>query len=165
MSEEIIKNIDEVVFENRNKEYGAYYIRKSYPKFLSRALLFGVTAIAALTIIPFFIFKEARSINVDKSVGAEMIDMNAPKNDEAPPPPPPPPPEALEQKVKFTAPVVTTDSVEDTGMLNQDDLNQQSTNTAPVETEEIKEVVETIEDPAGTFYRFSLPNSILRRKL
>ncbi len=31
--------------------------------------------------------------------------------------------------------------------------------------DEIKKIVETIDDPAGTFYRFSLPGSILRRKV
>jgi F420-non-reducing hydrogenase small subunit len=31
--------------------------------------------------------------------------------------------------------------------------------------EEIEEIIEQVEDPAGTFYRFSLPSSILRRKL
>ncbi len=30
---------------------------------------------------------------------------------------------------------------------------------------EIEKIVESIDDPAGTFYRFSLPSSILRRKL
>jgi len=30
---------------------------------------------------------------------------------------------------------------------------------------EIEKVIETIEDPAGTFYRYSLPSSILRRKV
>jgi F420-non-reducing hydrogenase small subunit len=33
------------------------------------------------------------------------------------------------------------------------------------EEEEIQEIVEQIDDPAGTFYRFSLPGSIFRRKL
>ncbi|MEE4114665.1 MAG: F420-nonreducing hydrogenase [Marinilabiliaceae bacterium] len=31
--------------------------------------------------------------------------------------------------------------------------------------EEIKSIIDSIEDPAGTFYRFSMPSSILRRKL
>ena len=30
---------------------------------------------------------------------------------------------------------------------------------------EIEEIVDGIVDPAGTFYRFSLPSSILRRKI
>jgi len=136
MAEEIKTTIDEIIFEKRNKDYGAYYLRTKYNRYVSRALLISVVTLLLATIIPFLIFKEARSINVDKNVGAEFANLDAPKTDDAPPPPPPPPPEALEQKVKFTAPVVTTDSIEDTGMLNQDDLNQQSTNTAPIETDD-----------------------------
>jgi len=136
MSDKIKTDIDDIVFEKRNKEYGAYYLRRAYNKYVSRALSFTIVIFLLATIIPFLIFKQARSVNVDKNVGAEFANMDVPKTDEAPPPPPPPPPEAIEQKVKFTAPVVTTDTVEDAGMLNQDDLNQQSTNTAPVETTE-----------------------------
>lgn len=33
------------------------------------------------------------------------------------------------------------------------------------EPEEIQKIIDQIEDPAGTFYRFSLPSSIFRRKL
>ena len=29
---------------------------------------------------------------------------------------------------------------------------------------EIEKIIETIEDPAGTLYRYSLPSSMLRRK-
>jgi F420-non-reducing hydrogenase small subunit len=31
--------------------------------------------------------------------------------------------------------------------------------------DEIEDIINQIEDPAGTFYRFSLPGSILRRKV
>ena len=136
MAEKQKTDIDEIIFEKRNKNYGAYYLRKAYNRIVSRGLMISVSVLLLATIIPFLIFKQARSVNVEKNVGAEFANMDAPKSDEPPPPPPPPPPEAIEQKVKFTAPVVTTDTVEDTGMLNQDDLNQQSTNTAPVETTE-----------------------------
>ena len=33
------------------------------------------------------------------------------------------------------------------------------------DAKEIERIIETIDDPAGTFYRFSLPSSILRRKV
>ena len=136
MAEKIKTDIDEIVFEKRNKDYGAYFLRRAYNRYVTRALTISVIALLLATIIPFIIFKQARSVNVEKNVGAEFANMEAPKNEDAPPPPPPPPPEALEQKVKFTAPVVTTDSVEDTGVLNQDDLNQQSTTNAPIEITE-----------------------------
>lgn len=143
MAEKIKSNIDEVVFETRNKNYGAFFIRKKYNRFLSYALAFAIVAILLATIIPYILFKQARSLNDEKNVSVEFTDMNKPPEDAPPPPPPPPPPEALEQKVKFTAPVVTSDTVEDTGALNQDDLNQQSTTT--VITEETEIVVEETE--------------------
>lgn len=138
MAEKI--NIDEIVFEKRNKEYGAYFLRKAYNKYVTRALSISVLALLLATIIPFLIFKQARSVNVEKNVGAEFANMDVPKDEEAPPPPPPPPAE-IEQKVKFTAPIVTTDTTEETAMLNQDDLNQQSTNTTPI-TEDQEIVVD-----------------------
>jgi len=33
------------------------------------------------------------------------------------------------------------------------------------EPDEIEKIIEQIEDPGGTFYRFSLPSAILRRTL
>jgi len=142
METKVKADIDEIVFEKRNKVYGAYFLRKAYNKYVTRALIISAAAIFLAAVIPFIIFKQARSVNVEKNVGAEFANLDAPKTDDAPPPPPPPPPEAIEQKVKFTAPVVTTDTVEDKGMLNQDDLNQQSTNTAPVVNEDQGIVVE-----------------------
>ena len=68
MAEKVKNNIDEIVFENRNKEYGAYYLRTKYNRYLTRALSVAVVAILLATIIPFIIFKEARSVNVDKDV-------------------------------------------------------------------------------------------------
>ena len=141
MAEKTKQDIDEIVFEKRNKDYGAYYLRKAYNKFVTRALTISVIALFLAAIIPFLIFKQVRSVNVTKNVGAEFANMDKPPEDAPPPPPPPPPPAEIEQRVKFTAPVVTTDTVEDTGMLNQDDLNKQSTNTVPI-TEEQEIVID-----------------------
>lgn len=138
MKKEKIENLDEIVFQNRNKEYGAYFLRKAYKKYTTRSMLIGIAALLLATIIPFLIFKQARSLNVEKTVGAEFTELNKPREDAPPPPPPPPPPAEMEQKVKFTAPVVTTDTVEETSMLlNQDELNASSQTTAPITDEEI----------------------------
>lgn len=144
MAEKIKSNIDEVVFETRNKNYGAFFIRRKYNRFLSYALAFAVAAILLATIIPYFLFKQARSLNDEKNVSVEFTDMSKPPEDAPPPPPPPPPPEDVAKQVKFTAPVVTSDTVEDTGALNQDDLNQQSSTTEVTEDQEI--VVEQVEN-------------------
>jgi len=134
--EKIKIDIDEVVFEKRNKVYGAYFLRKAYNKYISRALSISVLALLLATIIPFLIYKQARSVNLDKNVGVDFLNMDLPKTTETPPPPPPPPPIDIEKKVKFNRPVVTTDTTEETAMLIQDDLNQQPINTPPVTDEQ-----------------------------
>ncbi len=145
------KNLDEIVFRNRNKEYGAYELRKKYSKFVTRSLIISIAVLLFGVLIPFFIFKQTYSANQDQQVTVDMMDMNKPKEENAPPPPPPPPEATVEQKAKFTAPIVVTDTTETTE-INQDDLNQTvntNINTEEVVVEDdnsnnvIEEVVET----------------------
>jgi protein TonB len=145
------KNLDEIVFRNRNKEYGAYELRKKYSKFVTRSLIISIAVLLVGVLIPFFIFKQTYSANQDQEVAVDMMDMNKPKEEAAPPPPPPPPEATVEQKAKFTAPIVVTDTTETTE-INQDDLNQTvntNINTEEVVVEDdnsndvIEEVVET----------------------
>jgi len=145
------KNLDEIVFRNRNKEYGAYELRTKYKKFVTRSLVISIAVLLFGVLIPFFIFKQSYSANQDQQVSVEMTDMNKPKQEAAPPPPPPPPEATVEQKAKFTAPVVVSDT-NVTTEINQDDLNKTvntNVNTEEVVVEEektnnvIEEVVET----------------------
>ena len=138
-----IKNQDDIVFESRNKNYGAYYIRKKYNKNLTRAMSISVAALLLATIIPFIIFKEARSVNIERNVGAVFPGLTPPRDEPPPPPPPPPPAAVIEQRVRFTAPRVTTDSVEDTHLLNPDDYNQPLAPPPPETTDPIA-VVEPV---------------------
>jgi periplasmic protein TonB len=145
------KDFDEIVFRNRNKEYGAYDLRKKYNKYITRSLIISIAVLLFGVLIPFFIFKQTYSANQDQSVAVEMTDMNKPKEEAAPPPPPPPPEATVEQKAKFTAPVVVSDTTVTTE-INQDDLNKTANtniNTEEVVVEEdhsndvIEEAVET----------------------
>ncbi|MEI8047788.1 MAG: energy transducer TonB [Bacteroidota bacterium] len=142
--------MDEIVFEHRNKTYGAYILRKLYNKHITRALLLAVIILLAGLAYPLAAsyYAKARAGYIEKAASAEFLDMDKPKEEAPPPPPPPPPPPAaLEQKVKFVAPVVTTEEVvEDADIFNQDDLSKTSTNEAVVVTEEVAvEKVEVIE--------------------
>ena len=142
--------MDEIVFEHRNKTYGAYILRKLYHKHMTRALILAVIILLAGLAYPLAssYYAQKRSKYIEKAASAEFIDMDKPKEEAPPPPPPPPPPPAaLEQKVKFVAPVVTTEEVvEDADIFNQDDLAQTTTNEAvSVEEVAIVEVEEVIE--------------------
>ena len=152
--------MDEIVFEHRNKTYGAYILRKMYNKHLTRALLLAVAILIAGLAYPLVssYYAQKRSKYIEKEANAEFMDMNKPREDAPPPPPPPPPPAAaLEQKVKFVAPVVTTEEVvEDADVFNQDDLAKTSTNEA-VAVEEVAvaetkaEVIEVPEEKKEVF--------------
>lgn len=136
--------MDEIVFEHRNKTYGAYVLRKLYTKHVTRALLMAVIILLAGLAYPLVssYYAERRGQFLEKTASAEFMDMEKPTEEAPPPPPPPPPPPAaLEQKVKFVAPVVTTEEVvEDADIFNQDELSQ-TTNEAVSVTEEVAEVV------------------------
>jgi periplasmic protein TonB len=133
---EYTENFDEIVFEKRFKDYGAYRLRKIYKKHMNIAMAISFTLLLIGVGVPLIAgyMNKAKTINVDKDV---VVDLGpAPtKEDAPPPPPPPPPPEALEQRVRFTAPVVVNDTVEENTSLNQDDLSNKTTNIAPVEEE------------------------------
>ncbi len=48
-------NLDEIVFANRNKAYGAYALRNEYAGQLTKALVVGVAFFASLSVIPLIV--------------------------------------------------------------------------------------------------------------
>lgn len=143
-----VEEFDEIVFKDRNKEYGAYYLRKVDKKYTTRSLLISMGILLLGVLIPFFIYQQTRVVNVDKSISTEFTNLQKPPEEAAPPPPPPPEEQQVEQKAKFTAPIVTTDSVDPGQTFNQDELNITSTkvvldtNTTIVVEEKKEEVIE-----------------------
>jgi len=76
-----IKSLDEIVFENRNKEYGAYDIRMSEKRTLLRALLRGGLVVLVLVAgILFSISDLAKGKkNEDISVEVELTEIEIPE--------------------------------------------------------------------------------------
>ena len=135
--------MDEIVFERRNKSYGAYDLRRLYNKHVTISLVISIAILIAGMAYPLIssYYAQRRTNYIEKTAGAEFLNMEKPK-EEAPPPPPPPPPAALEQKVKFVAPVVTTEEVVETpDIFNQDDLNKK-----PIEAVALEEVVAEVKE-------------------
>ena len=104
-------NLLDLVFEGRNKEYGAYELRKQYNKRLTIAL--SSTALGLLLI---FLTSFLISAVNDKSKGQVQVqelkleDIVQEEKNEPPPPPPPKPPEPPKvEMAKFTPPKVVKD--------------------------------------------------------
>lgn len=139
-NKQFIPSFDDIVFENRNKEYGAYQLRKKYNRVVMFATLIGVFILTMAILIPYLQASTAakHKSRDAKEVIAEM--SNDLQNQEAPPPPPPPPPPPAEQQtvVKYVAPVVVDSmKVEDESKLMISDEQ--------VATTVNKEVVEVVE--------------------
>lgn len=106
----------EMVFQNRNKNYGAYVIRTGYNKTTAQALIASLLGFALLISLPVIIQLIGGDDNqiVEKPVEV-TVDLKEPPpldKNEPPPPPPPPPPPTIET-VKFTPPVVVDREIED----------------------------------------------------
>jgi len=102
----------DIIFEGKNKAYGAYQLRKSYKKTLTRALVVtGSTLLLALggTVLA-NIINDNGSNRRFNAVETTMAQLNT--DEPAPPPPPPPPPEQPKMDIKqirFTPPVIVRD--------------------------------------------------------
>ena len=98
--------LDEIVFENRNKAYGAYDLRTSYRSMLTKAFILGTVLFCIAAITPFVIMKiKQMQAKETTEVNANLIEIlpeqeqiiEQPKDE--PPPPPPPPKEEPKQEV------------------------------------------------------------------
>ncbi len=109
-----IQNADilDIIFEGRNKEYGAYDLRKTYNKRISIALAVMVAACLLLLLSAFLANRKSGDENeiIVQDVQLEDIKKQEEKKPEPPPPPPPPAPEPPKVEIaKFTPPQIVKD--------------------------------------------------------
>ena len=96
----------DIVFEGKNKIYGAYQLRKQNPKMTLRALLIGALVFTFLLSTPLLAKLIPDTVEEDTTLDKKIVTIKLPPK-ELPkdiPPPPPPPPKV--DQVKFVKPVV-----------------------------------------------------------
>jgi periplasmic protein TonB len=124
---------DDIVFEERNKEYGAYKLRKRYNRTVIVALLIGIFILGTAVITPYINAKalENTKRKTERQVEIKMEKLDLPAEQAPPPPPPPPPPVEVVQQQKYVPPVVV-DSIkpEDVKkLMTADQAQKEITNT------------------------------------
>lgn len=152
--EEFLKteSLDEIVFENRNKEYGAYDLRMRYKKNLNRSMFIAFVFLLIISGTPFIMAlqNQDRSQIITNDINIDLMDVDTDRDDVAPPPPPPPPPleDKLEQQVKFTAPEVVDSTDDDASMGTNDDLlkNIKNDDLPPVIDDTPPEILKPADD-------------------
>jgi periplasmic protein TonB len=149
----------DILFDGRNKEYGAYDLRKTYNSRLTKALI-GAAAVLLLIFVGNVLAnslggKKDKKDMIVQDVSLEEIKEQ--KKDEPPPPPPPPKPEPPKvEMAKFTPPKIVKDEevkedekppeqekLEDTkiGNVNQEGIKDDGI-VAPPASDDGKGVVE-----------------------
>lgn len=106
-------DILDIVFDGRNKAYGAYELRKTYNKRMTIALV----SIGSFFLLLFIGYIVANSLKSDDETVAMVVqdvqlEEVKPEEKKDEPPPPPPPPKAEPPKVeiaKFTPPKIVKD--------------------------------------------------------
>ena len=128
---------NELVFEGRNKAYGAFDLRKNHNRSVAFALLITGASFLLIVSLPAIIdwIKNATE-EVAVPVDITQVDLLAPPPlDETEPPPPPPPPPPVMETVKFTPPVVTDEEVQE--------------DPPPVQTEETPQISTVTQEGTG----------------
>jgi periplasmic protein TonB len=103
-------DILDIIFDGRNKDYGAYELRKTYNKRIKIALLVMFGLVLAL-VAGYFISNYAGSGKKAQVVvqDVQLEDIKEEKKNEPPPPPPPPKPPPQVEMAKFTPPKIVKD--------------------------------------------------------
>jgi periplasmic protein TonB len=106
---------NDLVFEHKHKDYGAYQLRRTY----NRTVFIALTITAASFVFAISIPAILQWINSQQEEQVTAVDITPtdltapPPVDESEPPPPPPPPPPVMETVKFVPPVVEDEKVED----------------------------------------------------
>ena len=141
-------DILDIIFDGKNKQYGAYELRKTYNSRLTKAIIITVSlVILALlgTLLSDFISKNSKvEIEVLDTQMAEVKPDTPPPPPPPPPPKPPPPPEI--NQVKFTPPKIVKDEEVKEDEKIQEIKEDQVISTKTVESDNKNQIVAPVED-------------------
>jgi protein TonB len=146
-------DILDIIFDGKNKQYGAYELRKTYNKRLTRAI------IITLVLVVFGFLGTVLSNMIDRNSKEEIevldTQMAEVKKNEAPPPPPPPPPPKAPpppevNQVKFTPPKIVKDEEVKEDEKIEEIKEDQVISTKTVESENKDQIVQAPVEDKGT---------------
>jgi periplasmic protein TonB len=125
------KSLDDIIFEKRNKKYGAYALRRIYSRNLIRAMVITFIIFLMGISIPLIAsyMNESRNLNLDNTTTVTLLDY--PKNTSIEKLPELP--KATEKKVvPYKPPIVTTNPDDETDELG--DLAENVNNNVIIDT-------------------------------
>jgi periplasmic protein TonB len=124
-------DFDDLLFETRNRDYGAYQLRKKYNSVVVAGIILACLMVSAIVILPFVISPSSGKVLSGgiSYVQVQMDNLEPPVDEIVVPPPPPSEAARMQEIVKYVPPVVV-DSVlpqEQPQTATDEILAQQST--------------------------------------
>jgi protein TonB len=152
---------NDLVFEHRNKAYGAYALRKNYNKRLTLIMASMILAFV-LGSLTMFIIRNLPKQDIDAPKGSDKTwTVQPPPKDLPPPPPTTPPPPPLEKMTAFIPPVIeddpvtdpvpTQDKLEDTKAGDKTQDGSDENFDPPQPTDDTPKQIDTKPEPIETF--------------
>lgn len=144
----------DIIFEGKNKSYGAYDLRKTYASRLKKALAATFIALAVILVGSVLANKVGDSSDDDIEVlDTQMAEIKKDEPVVIPPPPPPPvkpPPPPEINQVKFTPPKVVKDEEVKPEEKIEEIKDDAAISTKTVETENKVQIVQAPVEDKGT---------------
>ena len=126
-------NRNDIVFEGRNQDYGAYELRRKYNWTVTIVLGSMIGLLILGMGVKFVLGLKGEEVITEPILDMTAIDLTPPPADKNEPPPPPPPPPPVLETVKFVPPVIKDDAVETDPPPPQDKLVETNVSTVTQE--------------------------------
>lgn len=144
----------DIIFDGKNKAYGAYQLRKNYNRTMGKALIFTASALLLIllgSLAANYLNKDSENNDVTV-IETQLAEV---KKDEPPPPPPPPPPPTPPpppeiNQVKFTPPKIVKDEEVKPEEKIEEIKEDQAISTKTVESENKTQIVQAPVEDKGT---------------
>ncbi|MBK6274839.1 MAG: hypothetical protein IPF58_09125 [Saprospirales bacterium] len=141
-------SMDEIVFEQRNKSYGAFELRQLIDRHKIKGLLIAIAFFTFVVLASQFkIFAFLGKLTKEKEVNIEMTDVELPPPPPPPvdaPPPPPPPPPPVRPTIKFVEMIAKKDEevAKQEEIVKQEDIKVDVSTTTQKGDENAKAIIE-----------------------
>src|SRR5450432_1374310 len=162
----------DIIFDGRNKQYGAYDLRKTYNNRL-RTSLFVMGGLVLALVAGYLIsnYEGSGKKQVVQVQDVQLEDIKEEKKNEPPPPPPPPKPPPQVEMAKFTPPKIVKDEevkkderppevekLEDTkiGAANQEGIKDDNLTAPPPDSKGVVEAPKDNTDYDKTFTKVEI---------
>lgn len=123
-NEKKIPGFDDIIFRDRNKEYGAYDLRRRYGSTMSISIVAGLIFSVSVVLVPFFAsdhpeYQPGQIIKISAVIDPDLADLQAPPE----PPKPPVLPVDMMKKLQFVPPEIVADELAiNNTLMTVDDL-------------------------------------------